>query len=308
MIIVEEIKNIYRGHLAVNEPLDKCTSFRIGGPADLYLEPVDTNDLMRIMQYLRANNVPVTIVGNGSNLLISDDGIRGAVVNLERGLDQISMEGEIVTVESGVRITRFVDFCISNGHKGVEMLAGIPGTMGGAVVMNAGAYGGEISDHLLDVDILRKEERVRVPKAEAGFSYRRSTFTGDAVVLSARFALPIGDKTELMNRRRELLLKRNQSQPLNLPNSGSVFKNPTGNFAAKLIEEAGLKGTKIGKARISEKHANFIVNEGGASANDVLELIKLAKRTVLERNKITLEPEVKLLGFSEDIYRTVYSR
>jgi UDP-N-acetylmuramate dehydrogenase len=296
----------YRGIIAMNEPLNKYTSFRIGGPADLFLEPVDRDDLVQIVNYLQSNNVPVTIIGNGSNLLISDQGIRGAVINLERGLNSIYMDGDFVVVESGVRISRFVDFCILQGKKGSEMLAGIPGTMGGAIVMNAGAYGGETSDYLLDVDVLRGQEVVRIAKNEAGFSYRHSAFGGE-IVLGARFNFPPGEPGALMKTRRELLVKRNQSQPLNLPNSGSVFKNPPGNFAAKLIEEAGLKGAAIGQARISEKHANFIVNAGGALAKDVLELILLAKRTVRERTKIVLEPEVKLLGYSDEILKQVYS-
>jgi UDP-N-acetylmuramate dehydrogenase len=305
VISVDDIRQIYRGHLAVNEPLGKYTSFRIGGPADLFLEPVDREDLVEIVNYLRDNNVPITIVGNGTNLLISDQGIRGAVINLERGLTGIFMDGEMIVVEAGVRISKFVDFCILQGKKGSEMLAGIPGTMGGAIVMNAGAYGGETSDFLVDVDVLRGREVVRIPKKDAGFSYRHSAFGGE-LVLGARFNFPSGEPGALMKTRRELLVKRNQSQPLNLPNSGSVFKNPPGNFAAKLIEEAGLKGTAIGQARISEKHANFIVNAGGALAKDVLELILLAKRTVFERTTIVLEPEVKLLGFPEQVFKQVY--
>jgi UDP-N-acetylmuramate dehydrogenase len=306
MITVDEIKNCYRGIIAMNEPLQKYTSFRIGGPADLFLEPVDRDDLVQIVNYLRNNNVPVTIVGNGTNLLISDQGVRGAVINLERGLSSLYMDGDFVITESGVRIPKFVDFCILQGRKGAEMLAGIPGTMGGAIVMNAGAYGGETSDYLLDVDVLRGQEVGRISKNDAGFSYRHSTFGGE-IVLGARFNFPPGERGELMKRRRELLVKRNQSQPLNLPNSGSVFKNPQGNFAAKLIEEAGLKGMAIGQARISEKHANFIVNAGGALAKDVLELILLAKKTVFEQTKISLEPEVKLLGFSDEIMKQVHA-
>ena len=306
MITVDEIKNCYRGIIAMNEPLQKYTSFRIGGPADLFLEPVDRDDLVQIVNYLRNNNVPVTIVGNGTNLLISDQGVRGAVINLERGLSSLYMDGDFVITESSVRIPKFVDFCILQRRKGAEMLAGIPGTMGGAIVMNAGAYGGETSDYLLDVDVLRGQEVVRISKNDAGFSYRHSAFGGE-IVLGARFNFPPGERGELMKRRRELLVKRNQSQPLNLPNSGSVFKNPQGNFAAKLIEEAGLKGMAIGQARISEKHANFIVNAGGALAKDVLELILLAKKTVFEQTKISLEPEVKLLGFSDEIMKQVHA-
>lgn len=212
------------------------------------------------------------------------------------------MEGERIVAEAGIRLAKFVDFCIQEGRQGVEMLAGIPGTIGGAVVMNAGAYGGEISDHLKEVEVFRDGKVVMVEKADAGFSYRQSGFSKD-VVLSASFALPMGNKAELMKRRRDLLIKRNQSQPLNLPNSGSIFKNPPGSFAGKLIEEAGLKGTRRGKAQISEKHGNFIVNTGGATANDVLELIRLARTSVKNKFGITLEPEVKLLGFPDSIYK-----
>ena len=179
---------------------------------------------------------------------------------------------------------------------GMEMLAGIPGTVGGGIIMNAGAYGGEISNFLLEVEIIRSGKVLKVTKNAADFSYRHSGLTLD-VVLSATFKLPLGDKLEMMKRRRELLIKRNESQPLNFPNSGSIFKNPVGAYAAKLIEQAGLKGTWHGKAQISEKHGNFIVNTGGALADDVVELMRLAKKTVLEKFGIKLEPEVKLVGF-----------
>ena len=165
-----------------------------------------------------------------------------------------------------------------------------------AIMMNAGAYGGEVSDYLVDVEVLRGGAVIRVPKQDAGFAYRRSGFQDD-VILGASFRLPSGDKSELMKVRRELLLKRNRSQPVNMPNSGSMFKNPPGSFAAKLIEESGLKGTQIGKARISERHANFFVNLGGATANDVLALVDLARNTVQEKFGIRLELEVKLIGF-----------
>jgi UDP-N-acetylmuramate dehydrogenase len=239
------------------------------------------------------------IIGKGSNLLISDTGFRGAAINLEEGMGKLTFESDIVVADAGVRLSKFVDFCIQHEKKGVEMLAGIPGTIGGAVIMNAGAYGGEISDHLVEVEIYRDDAIQKVKKAEAGFSYRRSGFARD-VVLNASFKLPQGGLAELLQRRRELLLKRNQSQPLNLPNSGSMFKNPEGTFAAKLVEEAGLKGKQIGEAQISERHGNFIVNHGGATAQDVLNLVTLARNKVFERTGIKLELEVKLIGFQEE--------
>ena len=298
MVSVEDIRNIFRGHVAVGEPLAKYTSFRIGGPADFYLEPVDKFDLIEVVRFFKKLEYRFMVIGKGSNLLISDNGFRGAAINLEEGLGTVGIQKGVIVADAGVRFSKFVDFCIQHEKAGVEMLAGIPGTIGGAVIMNAGAYGGEISDHLVEVEIFRDDEIQKVTKAHSGFSYRRSGFTRD-IILNASFSLPDGNLAELLQRRRELLLKRNQSQPLNLPNSGSMFKNPHGTFAAKLVEEAGLKGTRIGGAEISERHGNFILNHGTATAHDVLELVKLARTKVLDRTGIKLELEVKLVGFEE---------
>ena len=302
---MDDLRTVFRGGTRAHELLGKYTSFRIGGPAELYIEPVDKDDVVTATLFAGKNGIPLTVMGNGSNLLISDDGIPGIVMNLESGLHGISAHNGVVNAESGIRIGKFVDFCIQQGLAGVEMLAGIPGTIGGAVVMNAGAYGGETSDHLIDVEVLRGETIVKVAKADCGFSYRRSGFQKD-IVLSARFALPAGSIAEMLKRRRELLLKRNESQPLNLPNSGSVFKNPAGKYAAQLVDQCGLKGTRIGNAQISEKHGNFIVNLGDASANDVVGLITLERARVKEQFGITLEAEVKLMGFPANIMETVY--
>ncbi len=299
MVSVEDIRKVFRGHIAVAEPLAKYTSFRIGGPADFYLEPVDKFDLIEVVRVFKKLNYRFMIIGKGSNLLISDKGFRGAAINLEEGLGTVSIEHGVIVADAGVRLSKFVDFCIQHEKAGVEMLAGIPGTIGGAVIMNAGAYGGEISDHLIEVEIYRDDAIQKIKKAEAGFSYRRSGFARD-VILNASFALPHGSLSELLKRRRELLLKRNQSQPLNLPNSGSMFKNPEGTFAAKLVEEAGLKGKQIGEAQISERHGNFIVNHGDATASNVFDLVRLARKKVFERSGIKLELEVKLVGFKEE--------
>lgn len=306
MVHIEDLQNIFRGRIALNEPMSKYTSFRIGGPADYYLEPLDKEDVVRLITYLQEQKIPYVMIGSGSNLLISDEGIRGAVVNIEKGLNKITADGNTVVAEAGVKMAKFVDFCIQRGLKGVEMLPGIPGTIGGAIIMNAGAYGGEISDHLVKVEVLRGGNVVSVAKTEAGFAYRRSGFARD-VILSASFEFPLGDRAELMKRRRELLIKRNQSQPLNLPNSGSVFKNPPGQFAAKLIEEIGLKGMRIGGAQISDKHGNFIVNTGNATASDVLALIRKARDTVAEKRNVRLELEVKLIGFPEAVSKEFMS-
>lgn len=304
MVSLSDIKQFFRGHIAINEPLSKYTSMRVGGPADYYVEPADKGDLVAIVRYFQKHDFPFMMIGRGSNLLISDEGYRGAAINLEEGMSNVRMDGDLVIAESGARLAKLVDFCIQNSFAGIEMLAGIPGTVGGAIVMNAGAYGGEISDHLVEVEVLREGEIKHVKKEEAGFSYRRSGFARD-IVLSTSFRLPKGDKEVLQNRRRELLIKRNETQPVQLPNSGSMFKNPPGNFVAKLIEQVELKGKRIGSAQISEKHGNFIVNLGGATAVDVMKLMDLAKRTVYQNTGILLEFEVKLIGFSSEMKENV---
>lgn len=304
MVSLSDIKQFFRGYIAINEPMAKYTSMRVGGPADYYLEPADKLDLAEIVKYFREHTFPYLMVGRGSNLLVSDDGIRGAAINLEAGLSNVRIEGDLILAEAGVHIGKFVDFCIQNGFAGVEMLAGIPGSIGGAVVMNAGAHGGEIADHIVEIEVYRDGKIQTVKKKNAQFAYRKSGFTRD-VVLSASFQLQKGNKEEMTARRREFILKRNISQPLTLPNSGSMFKNPMGTFAAKLIEQAGLKGKRVGNAQISEKHANFIVNLGGAKASDVLTLLDLARRTVHQNTGILLELEVKLIGFPDDVKKQV---
>jgi UDP-N-acetylmuramate dehydrogenase len=306
MVNIDDIKRFFRGHIALSEPLSKYTSIRIGGPADYYLEPADKDDAVAIIVFLQQQQFPFMIIGRGSNLLVSDEGIRGAVINLETALSSIRAEHDRIYADSGVSMARFVDFCVQRGCKGVEMLAGIPGTLGGALIMNAGAYGGEISDHLVDVELLRNGTVLYLKKEEVGFAYRRSGLQRD-IILGASFRLPQGEKEEIKTIRKELLLKRNRAQPLNYPNAGSMFKNPPGQFAAKLIEEAGLKGARRGDAQVSEKHANFIVNLGAATAQDVIGLIELVRRTVVERFQITLELEVKLLGFSNGVEKEVHS-
>jgi UDP-N-acetylmuramate dehydrogenase len=298
MVSLSDIKKFFRGTIVLDEPLSKYTWMRVGGSADYYVEPTDRNDLIEIVRYFRQNSFPFVVLGRGSNVLVSDEGIRGAVVNLEGSLSGLQLRGECIIAEAGVWLQKFVDFCIQNEFAGVEMLAGIPGTIGGAVVMNAGAHGGEIADYIAEVEVLRGDTIQWVMKKEAEFSYRHSSFAND-VVLSASFRLPKGDKEALAKKRKELILKRNETQPLDLPNSGSMFKNPPNTFAAKLIEQAGLKGKRIGDAQISEKHANFIVNLGKAKASEIVQLLELARRTVYQNSGITMVLEVKLMGFPE---------
>jgi UDP-N-acetylmuramate dehydrogenase len=297
MISLTDIKKILRGNIVVDEPMANYTWMKVGGPADFYIEPADRNDLISIVEYFREHNYSWFILGRGSNVLISDEGIRGAVFNIENSLADIRRENNLVFAEAGVRLTKFVDFCIQNELAGVEMLAGIPGTIGGAVAMNAGAHGGEIADHLIEVETIHNGIVERIRKDEESFSYRRSRFSNE-IVLGASFKLKRGDKEKLLAIRRKFILKRNQTQPLEYPNLGSMFKNPPNTFAAKLIEQAGLKGKCVGDAQVSEKHANFIINRGHAKAADIVKLIDLVERTVYQNSGVKLELEVKMVGFS----------
>ncbi|MBI2620220.1 MAG: UDP-N-acetylmuramate dehydrogenase [Ignavibacteriales bacterium] len=299
MVSLKDIQTFFRGRLTIHEPLAPYTSMKVGGPADYYLEPADKDDVVGIVRYLEENKFPFMMVGRGSNLIISDEGYRGAAINLEEGISRVTLEEGLIVAEGGARLTKLVDFCVQSSLSGLEWAAGIPGTVGGAVVMNAGAHGGEIKDSLVDVEVYRGGSVLRIEKEKADLSYRRSGFTAD-IVLSARFNLQPGNRDEIMKRRSELIAKRNATQPLNLPNSGSMFKNPPGTFAARLIEQAGLKGKRVGNVQISEKHANFMVNLGNARAEDILRLIELVRRTVHQNTGIQLDLEVKLIGFPQN--------
>ncbi|MBS1904481.1 MAG: UDP-N-acetylmuramate dehydrogenase [Bacteroidetes bacterium] len=297
MSIADELAAQISGSVRENVPLAPFTTFRIGGNAQLFVEPATPEDVVHTRAFAATHSLPFFILGNGSNVLISDEGIAGVVMNLETGFSKLSIEGNIITAGAGVRMATFVDFAIRNNLAGVEMLAGIPATIGGAVWMNAGCYGGETSDHLLDVTIVRADQTLTLTKEECHFRYRHSGFEPGDIVVQARFALQAGNAAELREIKLKHLMHRNDVQPVNLPNCGSVFKNPKPHFSAQLIEEAGLKGTQIGGAQISPKHANFITNLGGATAQDVIAIMNLERKTVFERTGIVLEPEVQLIGF-----------
>ncbi len=297
MIALDDIRKSFRGRIALTETMAPYTTFRIGGPADIYLEPLDKEDALALIRYLHREKTHYFLMGNGSNILISDEGINGAVVNLEVGFNYVRTEDDgTIVAGAGVKLAKFVDFCIANGRGGAEMLAGIPGTLGGGIIMNAGAYGGEISDYMVSVELIRNDRIVKISKEEGGFAYRTSALQGD-VVLEAVFDFPRGMPEKMKIVRRETMLKRNSSQPVQWPNAGSIFKNPPGDYAARLIQECGLKGEAVGKAQISEQHANFIINLGGASSRDVLTLIGIARQAVREKFGIELELEIKLVGF-----------
>ncbi len=300
MIALDAIRESFQGKVLLGEELSRHVTFRIGGPADIFLEPVDKEDAVALFGYLHKAKTPYTLLGNGSNVLIADRGIRGITVSLASGFNYVREEkGGTMVAGAGIRLATFVNQVIMAGYGGTEMLAGIPGTLGGAVIMNAGAYGGEISDHMTSVEVMRNGRLQTIAAEDAGFAYRTSDLTDD-IVLEARFRFPAGDAESLKKRRKELLVKRNGAQPVQWPNAGSIFKNPEGDFAARLIEECGLKGVRVGGAEISELHSNFIINVENASAEDVMTLVARARREVLDRFGVELRMEVKPIGFESE--------
>ena len=299
MISIEHIRSICSGRLAISEPLAGMTTFRIGGPADIFVEPLSVDELIALVATFRDSDLPFIVLGNGSNVLISDDGFRGAAISLEAGFSHARFVDGIVDAGAGMRLSAFVDFCIRHALADTEALAGIPGTLGGAVVMNAGAYGSEISRDLVDVTVIRNGEAITLRASECGFRYRGSDLGRD-IVLSARFAFPEGDVEVMKRRRKELLLKRNNAQPTVFPNAGSIFKNPTGAFAAVLIQECGLKGFRIGGAEVSELHANFIIGRDHATAAEILAVINHLRDVVYRERGVALELEIRLVGFPEN--------
>jgi len=304
MLSVDQIKKLFRGYVGIGEPLAKLTTFKIGGIADFYFEPADAGDLAVLINLLSERDFPSVIIGDGSNFLVNDHGYRGAVINLfaggKRGLSKIESNGELVTAGAGAKVSQFVDFCIEESLHGVEMFAGVHGTLGGAIISNERAFGGTISDHLVEVEVIRRGELLTLPKEAVIFGYQYSSLRDD-IVVSAAFKLPAGDKTEMKRIRRELLLRRKELQPDETLDAGWIFKNPVMNSAARLIENCGLKGLRIGNAQISEKYPNFVVNLGRASSDDVLKIIRRAEEEVQAKFGVIMELEVKLLGFAEGI-------
>ncbi len=290
-----------RGTLTATTPLARYTSWRCGGPADRVYLPADREDLAAFIRQLPGDE-PLLVIGLGSNLLVRDGGVRGTVVVVHAGLNGIVLRDDLIYAEAGVATPKVARFAAMNGCAEAEFLAGIPGTVGGALAMNAGCYGGETWRYIARVEVLARSGAFeqRPPSAYA-IGYRSVRLAGgavpDGVFTAAWFAFPPGDGNAARERIRSLLQRRIASQPLDLPNAGSVFRNPQGDHAARLIESCGLKGYAIGGARVSEKHANFIVNPHGiAKAADIEAIIDHVRRTVRGTTGIDLVPEVRIVG------------
>lgn len=293
--------NGMRGTLTRNAPLARHTSWRAGGTADRAYVPADSDDLAAFVAQLPASE-PLTVLGLGSNVLVRDGGIRGTVVLLHAALATLEMRDGLLYAQAGVASPKVARFAAAEGLRDAEFLTGIPGTIGGALAMNAGCYGGETWRFVADVDVLTRDGHALTRAADAfeiGYRTvaRHDHSAGNEIFLAARFRFPAGESAAARTRIKELLARRSASQPLNLPNAGSVFRNPQGDHAARLIEACALKGYAIGGARVSEKHANFIVNPSGeAKAADIESLIAHVRTTVRARTGINLEPEVRIIG------------
>lgn len=283
--------------LLVNEPLSRYTSWRVGGRADRLYVPAALEDLSTFLQSLDVDE-PVYFIGLGSNLLVRDGGIRGTVILMHNVLTTLKMDGDLVYAEAGVTCAKLAKFCAKEAKQGAEFFAGIPGTLGGALAMNAGCYGSETWGVVKGVITINKQGELNTRDASAFIpSYRHiDKPVANEWFVAAWLNLATGDAQESAQKIKELLAKRLSSQPLNLPSAGSTFRNPVGDYAARLIEASGLKGYIIGGAQVSEKHANFIVNIGGANALDIELLIKHMRETVLEQHGVALQQEVKVIG------------
>ena len=280
------------------EPMSLHTTFRIGGPADLFVMPGSIQAVAESIRICKETQTPYAVIGNGSNLLVSDAGYRGVIIQIGRNLNQITGNGEEIRAQAGAMLSVIAKTALLESLTGFEFASGIPGTLGGAVVMNAGAYGGEMKDVLTEVTVLTREGEIRtIPAEKLELGYRTSLAAKNGwIILEAVLRFQKGDAEAIRSRMEELKVQRVTKQPLDLPSAGSTFKRPEGYFAGKLIMDAGLRGFTVGGAQISEKHCGFVVNKGGATAEDVRNLICAVQKKVQEDAGVKLEPEVKFLG------------
>lgn len=294
-----------RGTFLENEPMSKHTTYGIGGPVTAFLYPVDENDLETILKFAHSQRFPVYVIGSGSNLLVSNHGFDGIVISLRKTFKELRIPDRNVYVQSGVIMSKFVKECAKHNLTGMENLMGIPGTLGGALVMNAGAYGEEISNHLIHLDIMSTSgKKKRIRKIDIVFDYRYSSLMDSKeIILSAEFEFDKGVKEEIQDRMSQAITSRKTSQPIQNRSAGSVFKNPPDTKpAGYLIDQAGLKGVHRGDAEISAKHANFFINCGNATAEDMAKLIRLARKTVKEKFGVYLNLEIETLGFPKNFF------
>lgn len=287
------------GELLENESLKKYNTYKIGGKAKFLIKPYDINNLKKLLEYLNNKKIQYLLLGKGSNVILPDENYNGVVILLDK-LNKIEIKDNLVTVEAGTILNNFINECINNNLGGLENLYGIPGTVGGAIVGNAGCNKSEISDNLIEITYLKDGNIISKNKKDCLFEYRNSEFRNknDIIILSAKFLLEYKDKEGMKQIIKNNITKRKKNQPLEYPNAGSVFKNPINNSAGKLIDEAGLKNYNIGGAFISDKHANFIINKNSATSKDILSLIEYIKKEVLKKYNINLELEQIIIKYN----------
>ena len=301
----QEIKKITKGIILFDEPMSKHTSYGIGGPARVYVTPKNKEDLVSILKFSKDNNIPSYFIGSGSNLLVSDDGIDGIVITLGKSFNKLEINKNNVFAETGVMLGKMVKECTKRNLSGLESLIGVPGTLGGALIMNAGAFGGEISNYLEYVSVITMSgDEKKYQQKDIKFNYRNSSFSDNEILINANFKFILSDQKTVSKNKLKASGGRKSSQPLRFRSAGSVFKNPSEGAAGYFIDKAGLKGTKSGDAEISNVHANFFVNHGTATAKDVVRLINIARKKVYKEFGVMLELEIKTLGFAQGVIKT----
>ncbi|WP_196593174.1 UDP-N-acetylmuramate dehydrogenase [Pectinatus sottacetonis] len=296
---IRKLKNILPAdRLLIDAPMSEQTTFKIGGPADCLLFPDSTKEIKKIITIIKSYHVPCTIIGNGSNILVLDKGIRGIVIKFGKSMSYIHENAGIITTGCGTLLNNIARFAAANSLTGLEFAVGIPGSIGGAVYMNAGAYGGEIKNVVKSVTAVTPDGKiVKYPADKLQFDYRKSIFQiNNNIICEIEFALKKGLFAEINALMSELIKKRKTKQPLEFPSAGSTFKRPPGYYAGTLIDQTGLKGLHVGGAQVSTKHAGFVVNTGNATAKDVLALIVEIQKRVYEKHGVKLYPEVRLIG------------
>ena len=298
--VVEALqKFVPQENVHLQEPMAGHTTFRIGGPADCLLELENEEQLKKLCRYLEMTGMPFFVLGNGSNLLVNDAGYRGIVLEIGQKMSGILVQGKRIVAKAGATLAQVARAAMEHGLTGLEFASGIPGTVGGGVVMNAGAYGGEMSQVVTQVNVVSREgELLELDNETMEFGYRTSVIRKSSfIVTEVTFSLNEGDRSVIKAKMEELAMRRREKQPLEYPSAGSTFKRPEGHFAGQLIMEAGLKGFRIGGAQVSEKHCGFVINVGNAASEDVSGVIREVQRCVKERFRVELEPEVVFLGW-----------
>ncbi|GMQ60213.1 UDP-N-acetylmuramate dehydrogenase [Vallitalea sediminicola] len=297
-ITKELTKEIRKENVGKDERMAKHTTFRVGGNADLFISPSNVNELSHAIKTCKTFNIPYYIIGNGSNIIVKDNGFRGAIIQVYKNFNNVTIEDNTITADAGILLSRLAKLIANESLEGFEFASGIPGTLGGAVYMNAGAYGGDMSKVIVSADVIdEKGDIITLSNEELKLGYRTSIIQqNNYIVLNAVLKCKKGNKEKIKRLIEELNSKRKEKQPLEYPSAGSTFKRPEGYYSGKLIMDSGLRGHQIGNAQVSEKHCGFIINKGTATADDIINLIDYVKNTVKDKYDVNLETEVRIIG------------